>query len=80
MHLIERHQILAAVRNRVSQYEGAHDAWLRNHFEPLFERLTIRSIAWETIVSDIAAIDRPYGAQVARFYEDCKRFNAPTDH
>jgi hypothetical protein len=70
-----REHIGMTVKRRVDAYEGRRDGWFKDRFLPLFERVDIRTIAWEQLVSEIRSQDATYGAEMEAFYECCLKFN-----
>ena len=69
--------IRSKVRQRVAQYVGERDNWLRDWFLPTLDRVDVRSLAWEEVIETIAFHDPVVGHAIDAFYGKCLRFNRP---
>ena len=65
------------VRRRVEDYAGERDPWFRDWFEPVWQRLEVRSLSWEEVVEAIAFHSPEDGHVIDSFYGQCLRFNRP---
>jgi hypothetical protein len=75
--LMTREHVRDTVRRRVDGYQRQKDAWFEESFLPMLNQIEIRTIAWETLVSEILSADPEYGAELKGFYEKCLEFNRP---
>ena len=71
--LMTKDSIRAKVRQRVSQYDGARDAWYHDAFLPALDCIDLDLITWESILENISA--RQATPQLVTFYERCLEFN-----
>jgi len=65
------------VRRRVEDYAGERDPWFRDSFEPVWQRIEVRSLSWEEVVEVIAFHSPEDGHVIDSFYGQCLRFNRP---
>ncbi len=72
---LEKSNILEMVTERAQQYNGERDEWLRECFEPFLQKVVVRAVAWEDVLSVIFGCDRGYGSALIDFYEQCLRYN-----
>lgn len=72
---LSKESIERKVRQRVSEFGLARDAWLSERFLPLLERIDICEMSWETIITFIQMHDEEIGGQIKRFYDQVIRFN-----
>jgi len=72
---LETSTIEAAVRSRAQAFSPELDPWLEGWFLPTLERITILSLAWERLISDIGALDLSAGQELTWFYEKCPEYN-----
>jgi len=64
------------VKQRVSEYEEPEkNSWFEEWFIPTMDKIQIRDISWEEIISLIDQFDSTYGADINAFYEKCLKFN-----
>lgn len=69
-------KIRAVVKQRVSEYqEPEKDLWFEEWFMSTMDRIQIREISWEEIISLVKQFDSTYGADINAFYEKCLEFN-----
>jgi hypothetical protein len=71
------------VADRVEEYEKIGEgerkrAWFNDGFLPLIDRIEIKCLSWEEIISFISQRDTPFGHEINAFYENCLQFNRPT--
>ena len=72
--------ILDVVKQRVAEYQDpSKDKWLTDRFMPVLQKLRIREIAWEEMISLITEHDQPFGAEIDAFYKKCIKYNRPPD-
>lgn len=73
---LRKESISKLVERRVRQYEGKRGVWFSDWFLTTLERLDIRAISWEDILSFLAEHD-PSSVGLQAFYERCLAFNSP---
>ncbi len=66
--------IRSKVEQRAREY-GKDPNWLSNWFEPMLQKIDIRPIAWDDLITEITQHDQAYGKELAGFYEKCIGFN-----
>lgn len=72
--LVTKESIERKVRERVSSYRGAHDAWFKDKFLPTLERIELGILSWKKDV--LAALPKTKETELmSEFYEQCLRFN-----
>lgn len=71
--LVTRESIWQKVRTRVAQYGGARDEWMRDIFQPTFQRTTVALVSWETIFDSLPDSDEV--ASLREFYRRCQAYN-----
>ena len=67
------------VRDRTEAYEGERDAWFADWFEPILDRVDVRSLAWEDVIETVAFHDPEHGQLIDSFYGKCLHFNRPRE-
>jgi len=72
---LEKSSIEAAVRSRAQAFSPELDRWFEEWFLPTLERMTIASLSWESLISDIQDLDDSAGQDFATFYERCLEYN-----
>jgi len=72
---LEKSSIEAAVRSRAQAFSPELDRWFEEWFLPTLERMTIASLSWESLISDIQDLDESAGQDFATFYEKCLEYN-----
>jgi hypothetical protein len=72
---LEKSSIEAAVRSRAQAFSRELYPWLEAWFLPTLERMTIVSLSWERLISDIQDLDDSAGQDFATFYEKCLEYN-----
>jgi hypothetical protein len=71
--LVTKESIERKVRERVSSYRGAHDAWFKDKFLPTLERIELGILSWEGV---LAALPKTKETELkSEFYEQCLKFN-----
>jgi hypothetical protein len=73
--LMTHNSIRGTVERRVNEYEEPKNDWYQGWFLPTMERIDIRTISWEEIVSKIVEVDSSFGRDIEGFYELCRKFN-----
>ena len=68
---LEKLSIEKAVRSRAQDFSPELDAWLDDWFIPTLETIRIEPLAWEHLISDIAAIDQHTSQGFTMFYDRC---------
>ena len=71
--LMTKDSIKTKVRERVSQYDGAKDAWFHDVFLPALDCIEVELITWESILEHIST--RKAEPELVEFYERCLEFN-----
>jgi len=66
------------VEKRVSQYGGTRDTWFREWFLPTHEKLDVKAISWEELISFLAKRDDET-EELRGFYGRCLEFNRPRE-
>lgn len=76
---LDKDHMRSAVAARASQYsnedKGIGD-WHRDWFLPLLDRVAIKSLSWEEVLSIVEAADKSAGSEFRSFYEKCLEFNS----
>lgn len=71
--LISRDSISAKVSKRCQAYEGVHDGWLAEVFEPALRLIELGLLSWEDVLAGLA--DGDGGSALREFYARCLEFN-----
>ncbi len=79
---LQKDSIRIKVQKRIRAYSDPSDAearnrWFEKWFLPALERIDIKCITWEDIISYIQANDRRNGDALLEFYEKCLALNQP---
>lgn len=72
---LEKTNIFEMVTKRTRQYNGERDEWFAECFVPFLQKITIRAIAWEEILSVVCNRDPEHGSALVDFYQHCLRYN-----
>ena len=67
--------IKATVECRVNEYDESKEEWYQGWFLPTLERIDLRTISWEEIVSHIQQVDSSFGQALDEFYYLCLKYN-----
>jgi len=68
-NLVSKDSIRRKVAARAATYAGTRDAWFREAFEPLLDRVALGVISWESVVHQVQS------EEYAAFYKKCIAFN-----
>jgi len=71
--LMTKASIRRKVDDRVSQYDGAKDAWFHDAFLPTLDCIDVALITWESILEHITTEEA--APRLLEFYERCLEFN-----
>lgn len=74
---MEKSSLKDVVATRVSAYDPDKAEWFESCFLPTLHSMRIDCLAWETVIADIKAADRPFGDDLEIFYNRCLEFNRP---
>ena len=79
---LQKDSIRIKVQKRIRAYSNHTDAetrnrWFETRFLATLERIDIKCITWEDIISYISANDRRNGNALLEFYEKCLALNQP---
>lgn len=72
---MNRESIQRKVKRRIDSYEGEKDAWYREWFLPMMNRIEISIITWEEVIDLMISIEPGYGSAYEEFYEICMKVN-----
>ena len=67
--------IKSTVERRVKEYEKPKKEWYIDWFLPTLERIELRTISWEDIITDINRADSTSGQALKEFYDLCLKYN-----
>lgn len=66
------------VKRRCDEYDDNKEDWYQRWFMPTLNKIEIRAISWEQILSYINEIDSNAGDNLKSFYERCLQYNRVT--
>jgi predicted RNase H-like nuclease len=72
---VDAGDIRHTVKRRVSAYSGEKDLWFEQWFLPALDRLKVRCLSWESIVSKISQTDLDFGGRIQHYYKKCLEYN-----
>ena len=72
---MEKAAICEAVARRAEQFDADAVAWRQASFDTLMPSCTISALPWESVVTDIQAIDPSFGETLMDFYLKCLQHN-----
>jgi hypothetical protein len=79
---LEKEAMCEVVARRAEAFDAAASDWCKRHLNPVIERCSIALVSWETVLSDLSAVDSGAGERLTEFYESCLLYNplrpAPT--
>jgi hypothetical protein len=73
--LVTRASVASKVRKRCADYQGAHDSWLADVFEPAVKRIEIGLLWWEDVLAKLP--ENQEVVELRAFYARCLEFNPP---
>ena len=74
---MEKSSLERVVAARVETYGPDKTEWFESCFPPTLHSMRIDCLAWETVIADIKAADRPFGDDLEIFYNRCLESNRP---
>jgi hypothetical protein len=79
---VHRDSVQRKIEERLAQYEEEWqervlEPWSRNWLRPLLDRLQLKCVSWEQVISSVERGDPAFGAALREFYLRCVRFNSP---
>lgn len=72
--------VLECVRARTHMFDGAHDQWFSEQFQPFLPSCSITAVSWEQIIDAIAAVDPRTGEDLHQFLRLCLKYNPMSRH
>lgn len=74
---MEKSSLERVVAARVAAYDSPRAEWFDAWFLPTLHSMRVGCLAWESVIADIKAVDRLFGADLEVFYNRCLEFNRP---
>jgi hypothetical protein len=75
MHLLTYPPLI--VEQRVTEYDESKEDWFQDWFLPTINKIDLRKISWEDILSKISETDSLSGKELNDFYSLCLKYNQP---
>lgn len=72
---MDKASIQSKVHNRIAAYDGDHDQWFRDHFEPTLKKIRLASLSWESALEWIGDYKPLSAEKLKEYYELCLKFN-----
>ena len=72
---IDKTAICEMVVRRADGFDAAASDWCKSYLEPVVQHCSISAVSWESVLSEIDAIDPKFGEQLAEFDAKCLLYN-----
>lgn len=72
---VDKVAIQLAVEHRAKGFDVEASDWSERSFKPVLARCQVGTVAWETVLNEVRAVDAIAGEQLGEFYSKCLLYN-----